>query len=124
MVARGQGGRQSGKDRPTCLVATLDDTAKPRFVIILPITHSPPAEGVMGIEIPLTVKKNLGLDEARSWVIVSEYNIDDWPTAGLAPAPGKRGTFAYGFLPPGLFARIRDAFVTHYSEGRAQAVRR
>ena len=33
-------GRDQGKERPACLVAAMDSTASPRFVVILPITHS------------------------------------------------------------------------------------
>ena len=40
------------------------------------------------------------LDDAPSWVIVSEHNIDEWPNGGLSPVPGKQGEFAYGFIPP------------------------
>ena len=35
-------GRDQGKDRPACLVAASDWSLQPRFVVILPITHSPP----------------------------------------------------------------------------------
>jgi len=35
-------GRDQGKDRPACLVAASDSPIRPRFVVILPITHSPP----------------------------------------------------------------------------------
>jgi len=33
-------GRDQGKDRPACLVAASDSLTKPRFVVLLPITHS------------------------------------------------------------------------------------
>ena len=45
-------GRDQGKDRPTCLVAAIDNLAKPRYVVLLPITHSPPGSDTVGIEIP------------------------------------------------------------------------
>ena len=116
--------RTSGKERPACLVATLDDEADPQLVLILPITHSRPKAGPIGIEIPQAVGKHLGLDDARSWIVISEANIDFWPNAGLAPLPGKRGVYAYGFLPPNLFAQVRNDFVKLFEARRAKLVRR
>jgi hypothetical protein len=116
--------RISGKERPACLVATLDDEADPQLVLILPITHSRPKAGTIGIEIPQAVGKHLGLDDARSWIVISEANIDFWPNAGLAPLPGKRGVYAYGFLPPNLFEKVRADFLKFFEKRRAKLVRR
>jgi len=87
-------GRDAGKDRPACLVAASDSQTRPRFVVLLPITHTPPDGNAIGIEIPAKVKQAIGLDDARSWVIVSEHNIDEWPNAGLSPVPGARAARA------------------------------
>jgi hypothetical protein len=65
----------------------------------------------------------VGLDDAPTWVIVSEYNIDEWPN-GLAPLPGRVGIFSYGFIPPGLFAQIRAKFTELSRQGRSSEVRR
>jgi hypothetical protein len=80
-------------------------------VVLLPITHTPPAGDTIGIEIPAKVKQAIGLDDSRSWVIVSEHNIDEWPNAGLSPIPGRPGVFLYGFIPPGLFVQIKARFL-------------
>lgn len=117
-------GRQQGKDRPTCLVAATDSSTKPRYVVLLPITHSPPDDATIGIEIPAKVKQAIGLDDAPSWVIVSEYNVDEWPNAGLTPIPGRPGTFSYGFIPPGLFAQIKSRFLSLARQSKSNAVRR
>lgn len=119
-----QTGRKTGKERPACLVATFDSESEPRFVVILPITHSPPRGTTKGVEIPVKVCERLGLDDARSWVIVSEFNVDDWPNAGLAEIPGKGGRFAYGFLPPGLFASVKAKFLEIHAKGRSTGLRR
>jgi len=104
-------GRDQGKDRPACLVVASDSTTAPRFVIILPITHTAPAGDTVGVQIPPRVGQSLGLDDAPSWVIVSEYNLDEWPNGGLAPVPGRPGIFSYGFVPPRLFAQIKAKFL-------------
>ena len=117
-------GRDQGKDRPACLVAASDSTPNPSFVVILPITHTPPRGATVGVEIPAKVKQALGLDSATSWVIVSEYKVDEWPTAGLAPLPGRPGNFAYGFIPPRLFATVKARFLELSDRGRSRAVQR
>ena len=117
-------GRQQSKDRPACLVAASDSAVTPRFVVILPITHSVPGGDTVGIEIPCKVRQALGLDDARSWVLVSDHNVDEWPNAGLAPIPGRPGVFSYGFIPPGLFAQIKASFLEVSAHGHSAGVRR
>ncbi|MFC7706237.1 hypothetical protein ACFQXB_18870 [Plastorhodobacter daqingensis] len=118
------GGQTQGKDRPTCLVAATDALVRPRYVVLLPITHTPPSGETVGIKIPLSVKQAIGLDDAPSWVIVSEHNVDEWPNGGLSPVPGKRGEFSYGFIPPGLFSTIKAAFLELARAKKSGAVRR
>ncbi len=103
-------GHDQGKTRPSCLVAA-DPAVLPRYVVLLPITHTPPAGDTVGIEVPARVSQALGLDDAPSWVIVSEHNIDEWPNAGLSPLPSQPDTFSYGFIPPRLLARIKTRFL-------------
>lgn len=117
-------GRDQGKERPACLVAASDSAALPRFVVILPITHTPPGKDTVGVEIPTKVRQAIGLDDARSWVIVSEHNVDEWPNGGLAPLPGRRGVFSYGFIPPSLFAQVKATFLELSQQKRSAGVRR
>jgi hypothetical protein len=117
-------GRDQGKERPACLVAAMDSTTSPRFVVILAITHTQPDKDTVGVEIPAKVRERLGLDDVPSWVIVSEHNVDERPNAGLAPLPGRPGVFAYGFIPPSLFAQVKAKFLELYEKGRAGGVRR
>ena len=80
-------GRDQGKERPACLVAASDPATKPRFVVILPITHSPPSGDTIGIEIPPRVRQAIGLDDAPCWVVVSEHNVDEWRSRATAGPP-------------------------------------
>lgn len=116
--------RDQGKERPACLVAASDSSLRPKFVVILPITHAPPDDDTVGIEIPAKVKQALGLDEAPSWVIVSEYNVDEWPNGGLAPLPGRPDVFSYGFIPPRLFVKVKEKFLELSGQGQSSGVRR
>jgi len=117
-------GRQQGKDRPACLVAATDSTVRPRFVVILPITHTAPSGDTVGIEIPAKVRAAIGLDDQPSWVIVSDHNVDEWPNAGLAPIPGRPEMFSYGFVPPGLFRQIKSKFLELADLGQGAGIRR
>ncbi len=117
-------GRDQGKERPACLMAATDPTTSPRFVVILPITHTRPDKDTIGVEIPARVREALGLDDAPSWVIVSEHNVDEWPNGGLAPLPDRPGVFSYGFIPPGLFAQVKTRFLELYEKGQTGGVRR
>ena len=117
-------GRDQGKERPACLVAATDSGVAPRFVVILPITHTPPDKDTVGVEIPAKVRHALGLDDAPSWVIVSEHNVDEWPNAGLAAVPGRSGVFSYGFIPPGLFAQVKAKFLEQSGQAKSRGVRR
>ena len=117
-------GRDQGKTRPTCLMAATDPAVRPRHVVLLPITHTPPVGDTVGIEVPARVAQDLDLDDTPSWVIVSEHNIDEWPNAGLSPLPGEPVTFSYGFIPPGLFAQIKARFLELARSKKSRAVRR
>ena len=117
-------GREQGKERPACLLAAMDSAAAPRFVVILPITHTPPDKDTVGVELPAKVRHAIGLDDAPSWVIVSEHNVDEWPNGGLAPVPGRPGVFSYGFIPPGLFAQVKARFLELSGQGQSAGVRR
>jgi hypothetical protein len=108
-------GREEGeKDRPRAIVAALrpaDDAGETR-VLVLPVTHSPPAQAALAVEIPAQVKQRLRLDAERSWVVLSEWNEFIWPGPDLRRAPGgDDNSVAYGMLPSRLFATIRDRFL-------------
>jgi hypothetical protein len=92
--------------------------------VFLPITHSRPDNETVAIEIPPNVRRALGLDDAPSWVLVSEHNVDEWPNPGVVPIPGNPGVFSYGFIPPGLFAQIKARFLELATSGRSGRVKR
>lgn len=106
-------GREEGrKDRACAVVLALQDDDGRTRVYVLPITHTAPAAGENAIEIPPVVKARLGLDGARSWVVVDEANLFYWPGPDLRFLPGEGPESAlYGFLPPGFFRIVRDRFL-------------
>jgi hypothetical protein len=69
-------------------------------VTVLPVTHAPPSVPQLAVEIPAATKRRLGLDDERSWVVLSEGNRFLWPGTDLRPArPGDAASVAYGQLP-------------------------
>jgi hypothetical protein len=108
-----QGRDEGQKDRPCAIVAALrKDEHGDTHVLVLPITHSPPDHPTLAIEIPGKTKERLNLDDARSWIVISEWNEFIWPGPDLRRLPDATdASVAYGMLPPGLFSTIRDKFI-------------
>jgi hypothetical protein len=119
-----EGADTANKERPACVAVILEAAAERPLIMLLPITHTSPGPDEAGIELPARVKQHLGLDPEPSWVIVSECNLDGWPSPDLRQVPGQAGRFHYGHLPPRLFMTIRDAFVANYRARRVSVVRR
>jgi hypothetical protein len=119
-------GREEGvKDRPCAvvLVTTVEDDE--RAVTVLPISHAPPANPMLAVEIPALVKRRLKLDDERSWVVLTEANRFFWPGPDLRlPTPGDSASVAYGPLPFALFEEIRTKFIAAIRAKRASVVPR
>jgi hypothetical protein len=118
-------GRETGeKERPACIVLTVQREGGDQRVLIVPITHSPPRAGEPAVELPAKVKAHLGLDDSPSWVVLSEANIDVWPSPDMRAIPGQPNCFAYGFLPLGLLNRIRQEVLAVVAAKRLGVVER
>jgi len=122
-----EAGREEGvKDRPCAIVLALagQEDDRPR-VVVLAVTHTPPQPPAEGVELPASAKRRLGLDEERSWVIVSEANIFLWPGPDLRFLPGRGPeSAAYGLLPPDVFRAVRERFLASLRARRAATVPR
>jgi hypothetical protein len=113
------------KDRPCAVVLSAQDDGGDTVVAVVPVTHSPPQHPEEAVEIPAAVKRRLGLDEARSWIVVSEINRFFWPGPDLRPvSSAEPGRFEYGFLPPGLFRQVLERLVATVAARRLRTVRR
>lgn len=56
-------GREDGdKDRPCAIVFTTLGHADETVVTVLPVTHTPPRHADDAVELPINVKRRLGLD--------------------------------------------------------------
>ena len=121
-----QGNEEGLKDRPCAIIAAIrTDDDKNLRVLVLPITHTPPEQGKPAIEIPAPVKRRLGLDDERSWVVLTEWNDFVWPGPDLRRVSGAEdNSVAYGMFPPSLFAAIRDRFLALTKTHTAKPVHR
>jgi hypothetical protein len=116
---------EGSKDRPCAIVLSILDDDGEKEVMVLPITHSPPERAEDAIEIPSATKQRLGLDTARSWIMITEASEFVWPGPDLRPVPGgDPSTIVHGSLPPTFFARVRDRFLERITQEKARAVRR
>ena len=106
-------GREEGvKDRPCAVMLVSADDAGERVVTVLPISHAAPTDPRLAVEIPAATKRRLGLDDVRSWVVLTEANRFVWPGPDLRPLrQGDAGSVAHGLLPFGLFEEIRQKFL-------------
>ncbi|MEP9397292.1 type II toxin-antitoxin system PemK/MazF family toxin [Mesorhizobium sp. KR2-14] len=125
-VAEHRAGQEEGrKDRPCAIVLTATDEAEGTTVTVLPITHSPPSSASLAIEIPAPTKNRLGLDGARSWILLTEANRFIWPGPDLRPSrAGDATSVAYGLLPAAFFRDVRSAFARAARDRRALLVSR
>jgi hypothetical protein len=72
-------GRDEGeKNRPACLAMVVKDKLRNlTYLVILPISGTPPKSDQIALEIPALELKRAGLADAkRGWITVSEYNYD------------------------------------------------
>jgi hypothetical protein len=93
-------------------------------VTVVPITHSAPKDKSLAVELPQAVKRHLGLDAERSWVMLDEGNRFIWPGYDLRLAAGMNDRYDYGYLPPRLFAAIVTRFEEVWAEKKGHAVPR
>jgi len=118
-----EGHAEGRKTRPCAIVLVLvpaDNAGGAPGVYVAPITHRAPTDPEVAVEIPTAVKRHLGLDGERSWVVLEDLNSFVWPGYDLRQIPGVPGEYVYGLLPPRFFETLCDRFAALY---KARTVR-
>ena len=112
-------GRQEGvKDRPCAIILAIRSGDGDLTVTVLPVTHTPPADPDLAVEIPARTKARLGMDDARSWIVVTEANRFVWPGPDLRPArAGDAASVALGLLPRGLYNKVKRKLIAAWRAG-------
>ena len=106
-------GREEGvKDRPCAIILVTGENNDGRLVMVLPVTHATPKDARLAVEIPAATNARLGMDSARSWIVLPEANRFCWPGPDLRfTDKGDTASVSYGLLPKSIFDLVRDRFV-------------
>lgn len=127
-AAEADEGRTEGrKDRPAAIVMGRGDLGPAPIAYVLPVTHSPPAPGETGrrMELPAAIKRQLGLDDQRSWIVLDELNVFAWPGFDLRPVPNADPPRCeYGILPSGFFDNLKVRMLALAAADRLRIVKR
>ena len=109
-----QEGREEGiKNRPCAIILATRDQDGTTKTLVLPVTHSSPQRSADALELPAVLKRQLGLDAERSWVVVSESNFFTWPGPDLRRVGDRDdSSIVYGSLPPKFFAELKRRWLT------------
>jgi hypothetical protein len=95
------------------------------IVVVVPITHTAPRRSTDALEIPAETKRRLGLDDDRSWVVLTETNVFPWPGPDVrAVSRHADASIAYGLLPAAFFRVLRDRLVANQAVGILRPVPR
>ena len=118
------GASEGRKERPCAIVVAVPRGPSGELrVAAVPVTHSPPDDPAASIELPVSVRAELRLDDARSWVRLDELNVFAWPGFDVRPIPGS-DRIDYGPLPQALFERIRNGVLALDRARRGRQVTR
>lgn len=99
-------GEESGRKLRPCVVvvAVRRLGADALLIAVAPVTTQFSARRE-SVELPIGVKRKLGLDLRRSWIVCDELNQFEWPGFDLNPTPS--GAPSFGFIPLSLLQRVR-----------------
>lgn len=119
-----RGIEEGAKDRPCAILLTVTDDIGAKKVVVLPITHTQPRDPTLAVEIPPLTKRRLGLDDERSWIVLTEANRFTWPGPDLRPIASSDGpTVVYGELPGDLFRTVRENWLALSAARRSVVTR-
>lgn len=94
-------------------------------LLVLPITHRAPADPEDAVPIPARVKRDIGMDDAPSWIVTTEANVFVWPGPDIRPVPGRRPlTPIYGRVPASLLAHAAAPYLANRERRRNRLVPR
>jgi hypothetical protein len=116
-------GQEEGlKDRPAVVVVARTVVGDRTELLVAPVTHREPARGD-GVELPAPVKRHLGLDRERSWIVATELNRFIWPGPDIRLVPERQSPF-YGEIPAKLFEELRTAILNQSGADRLRIPKR
>ena len=119
-------GQEEGlKDRPTVVVVAQTTVSGRTHLLVAPITHTAPKSSTEAIELPQSVKKFLGLDADKSWIVVTELNRFAWPGPDVRPIKtGDSSSPHYGPIPAWLFLKVKAQVLACYQSSKLGITKR
>lgn len=117
---------EGAKDRPCMVVIAVRREGAATAVTVAPITRRAPTPDSLAVELSVSAKRRLGLDDSgSSWIITNDVNVFAWPGPDVRPVgTGPTRRFAYGFIPRAMYYAARDAIVRHHEAGTLRTGRR
>ncbi len=70
------------------------------------------------------VKRQLGLDDERSWIATIEVNRFQWPGPDLVPVGRRSRSYLFGKLPMPLLRQVVAQLQANIRSGRLRVVKR
>ncbi len=103
-------------------VKTVDETID---VLVLAVTHTPPANAGDAVPLPSDVKRRIGLDDAPSRIVTTEANAFVWPGPDIRPIPNRiPTTVIYGRVPDGLLKQVARSYLANRNKQRNRLIKR
>lgn len=120
------GREEARKDRPAVVLALSMRTSDGQTeVLVLAVTHTPPANPSDAVALPPAVKRRLKLDDDASWIVTTEANAFIWPGPDIRPiTTSKPSIIVYGNIPADLLQVVARSFLANRKRQQAQIVAR
>ncbi len=93
-------------------------------VPVAAVTHIQPHADTIALEMLPKVKQHLGLDDARSWIVLDEVNQSDWPGFDLRPVPSRGDKYVYGFIPSKFYEAARTKMLEANASRKMKVIQR
>lgn len=112
------GQEEARKDRPSLVLAVAVRSADGQVeILVLAVTHSPPARAKDAIALPVSIKRRLKLDDEPAWIVTTEANAFIWPGPDIRPIPGRSGV-VYGSIPADLLREVVHSYLANRNRQR------
>lgn len=116
---------------PCAVIMAIDIAGPVKLAYVVGISHKPPRGTERALELPVKLKKFLGLDDEPSWVYTDQLNVFAWPGPDLRPGdhvstrPAAKDNAVIGPLPSDWFEILkRHLMESHQLQALAPIKRR
>jgi hypothetical protein len=121
-----RGHEEGRKDRPAIILAlSAKEVEGATNVLVLAVTHTPPAHPHDAVPFPRDAKRRIGLDDAPGWIVTTEANAFIWPGPDVRQVPGRpSATVIYGRISGALLHQVARSYLLNRQKQRSRLVSR